>query len=203
MPFIYRKHLSVIFSALPYIKERESLSWLKDAFMLYYYSLKGYRPFCLFRGSIDALIDELDEQVDSLSFSLENQTFLQSAIGAIEKAEWKPLLMKLLFLGRSQAAKPEIPPYWRRSARFLSRVPWKPYTKCFCHPRLWKEVVENKDTKQRPAKRQERRVPPHLLFRWIKSRHSTCVNDLPKERKRGYFSKGTLGALQTIYRAVQ
>lgn len=87
VPFIYRKHLSVIFSALPYIMERESLSWLKDAFMLYYYSLKGYRPFCLFRGSIDTLIDELDEQIDSLSFSLENQNFLQSAIGAIEKAK--------------------------------------------------------------------------------------------------------------------
>ena len=84
VPIIFRKHLSIILPALPYIKERESLFWLKDVFQLYYYVLKGYRPFCLFRKSINFLMDEIDEHIDSLSLVLENQAFLQHATTNIE-----------------------------------------------------------------------------------------------------------------------
>lgn len=84
-PFVFRKHLQTIFPVLPYIKDQKSLFWLKDAFMLYYYALKGYKPFCLFRKPINSIMDELDEHIDSLKFALENSNFVQSAIREIEQ----------------------------------------------------------------------------------------------------------------------
>lgn len=83
-PYIFRSPLNKIFPLLPYIKDKNSLNWLKDTFLLYYYTLKGYKPFCLFRKPVNSLMDELDEQIDSLSFSLKNQDFLQHAIENIE-----------------------------------------------------------------------------------------------------------------------
>lgn len=82
-PFVFRKHISVIIPLLPYIQDREALLWIKDAFTLYYHSLKGYKPFCLFRGSINDLIDELDEHLDSISFVIENGPALRQAIDTI------------------------------------------------------------------------------------------------------------------------
>lgn len=84
-PFIFRKHLQTIFPVLPYIKDKSSLIWLKDAFILYYYALKGYKPFCLFRKHINSLMEELDEHIDSLTFAMENSNFLHSAIKEIEQ----------------------------------------------------------------------------------------------------------------------
>lgn len=84
-PFVFRKHLQTIFPVLPYIKDNDSLLWLKDAFMLYYYALKGYKPFCLFRKPINSLMDELDEHIDSLTFALENSNFIYTTIKGIEQ----------------------------------------------------------------------------------------------------------------------
>lgn len=86
VPFIFKKHLSVILPALPYLKDRKSISVLKDVFALYYYAMKGYRPASLFRRKIDAIIDELDEQIDSISFALEREAFLAVEAGKIESA---------------------------------------------------------------------------------------------------------------------
>jgi hypothetical protein len=86
VPFIFKKHLSVILPALPYLKDKKSISMLRDIFSLYYYAMKGYRPVSLFKGKIDAIIDELDEQIDSISFALENETFLAGEVSKIESA---------------------------------------------------------------------------------------------------------------------
>ena len=86
LPFIFKKHLSVILPALPYLKDRKSISMLRDIFSLYYYAMKGYRPVSLFKGKIDAIIDELDEQLDSISFALENEAFLAGEVEKIESA---------------------------------------------------------------------------------------------------------------------
>jgi hypothetical protein len=86
-PFVIKKHLQTIVPHLPEITDRSSLQWLKDAFTLYYFSLKGYRPFCLFlfRGRLDALLEDLDEEIDSLAFALENDTFLTETIEQIKR----------------------------------------------------------------------------------------------------------------------
>jgi hypothetical protein len=86
VPFIFKKHLSIILPALPYLKDKKSISMLKDVFSLYYFAMKGYRPACLFRGKIDAIIDELDEQIDSISFALEHEAFLAGEAVKIESA---------------------------------------------------------------------------------------------------------------------
>ena len=82
-PFVFRRHIKVIVPLLPYIQDQKALLWIKDAFTLYYHSLKGYRPFCLFRRSINDLIDELDEHLDSISFVIENGPALRQTIDAI------------------------------------------------------------------------------------------------------------------------
>lgn len=85
-PFVFRKHLHTILPALPYIKEQKALFWLRDAFMLYYYALEGYKPFCLFRSPVNSLMDDLDEHIDSLTFALENSNFINGAIKEIEQS---------------------------------------------------------------------------------------------------------------------
>lgn len=84
VPFIFGNHLAKIFRVLPYIKEQKHLYWLRDAFQLYYFALKAYKPFCLFRKRINALMEEIDEHIDSLTYVLENQPFLQRTIEGIE-----------------------------------------------------------------------------------------------------------------------
>ena len=84
-PFVIRKHLQTIVPHLPEITDRASLQWLKDAFTLYYFSLKEYRPFCFFRGRLDALLDDLDEDIDSLAFALENDSFVKETIDQIKR----------------------------------------------------------------------------------------------------------------------
>ncbi len=86
VPFIFKKHLEVILPALPYLKDRKSITMLKDIFSLYYFAMKGYRPASLFKGRIDAIIDELDEQIDSISFALEHEAFFIGEIAKIESA---------------------------------------------------------------------------------------------------------------------
>jgi hypothetical protein len=86
-PFIFRKHLEVIFPALPYIKERESLYWLRDTFRLYYHTLKFYRSASLFRPQVDEILDRLDEEIDSLNFALQNEPFLKQVIETIEQRQ--------------------------------------------------------------------------------------------------------------------
>ena len=82
-PFVFRKHLDAIKPYLPAVTDRSSLSWLKDAFTLYHMALKGYRHVCLFRGHLDALLDDLDEEIDSLEFVLGQEKFLQETVAEI------------------------------------------------------------------------------------------------------------------------
>lgn len=84
-PYFFKKHISIIVPALPYIEETETLKWINDVFLLYYYALKEYRQFCLFRNSINKLLEEVDEHIDSIAYVLENKAKLQNAIGAIEQ----------------------------------------------------------------------------------------------------------------------
>lgn len=87
VPFYFRKHLSIIFPVLPDIKDRDSLFWLRDAFSLYFYTLKGYRSLCMFRKSMDVLIDELDEHIDSISFAIENPNIINQALANAESSK--------------------------------------------------------------------------------------------------------------------
>lgn len=80
VPFYVGKHLAEIFSILPDIKRREQLYWLRDTFQLYYVALKGYKPLCLFQKRINALMEELDEHIDSITYVLENQPFLERVL---------------------------------------------------------------------------------------------------------------------------
>ena len=84
-PHLFKRHINIIVPALPYIEETETLNWINDVFLLYYYSLKGYRRFCLFRNSINKLLEEVDEHIDSIAYVLENQAKLQNAIETIEQ----------------------------------------------------------------------------------------------------------------------
>lgn len=72
VPYIFKKHLQLIYPALPFINERKSLEWLRDTFQLYYFALKGYRTVAINRGGFDVLMEELDEHIDSISYVLGN-----------------------------------------------------------------------------------------------------------------------------------
>ena len=82
-PFVIRKHLDAITPYLPAVTDRATLEWLKDAFTLYHMALKDYRSVCLFRGRLDALLDDLDEEIDSLEFVLGHDKFLQETVAEI------------------------------------------------------------------------------------------------------------------------
>lgn len=82
-PFIFRKHLDAIAPHLPAVTDRATLAWLKDAFTLYHMALKDYRSVCLFRGRLDALLDDLDEEIDSLELVLGQEKFLQQTVAEI------------------------------------------------------------------------------------------------------------------------
>ena len=82
-PFIFRKHLDAIKPYLPAVTDRATLAWLKDAFTLYHVALKGYRNISLFRGRLDALLEDLDEEIDSLEFVLQQDKFLQETVAEI------------------------------------------------------------------------------------------------------------------------
>lgn len=87
VPTVFKKHLALVYPLLPYIEDNESLAYLRDAFLLYYHVLKGYHPFSFRRKAIRALMDELDEHIDSLSFVLENEDFLEHALEGIKHAQ--------------------------------------------------------------------------------------------------------------------
>ena len=82
-PFVMRKHLDAIKPYLPSVTDRATLAWLKDAFTLYYMALKGYRHVSLFRGRLDALLEDLDEEIDSLEFVLVQEKLLQETVAEI------------------------------------------------------------------------------------------------------------------------
>ena len=80
IPRIFRDHLNYIYPALPYIQDRKSLEWLRDTFLLYYFSLKGYRSAALFKNKFDLLMEELDEHIDSLNYVLENEKSISDTL---------------------------------------------------------------------------------------------------------------------------
>ncbi len=84
-PFMFRRHLALILPHLPDVTDPKDLAWLKDAFTLYYVTLEEYRPYCLFRRTTRELLDELDEQIDSLEFVTTHAEFLRETIDHIEQ----------------------------------------------------------------------------------------------------------------------
>lgn len=83
VPSVFAKHINIIVPALPFIKDKKTLHWIKDVFLLYYYTLKEYKKFSLFRTRINKLIEEIDEHIDSLEFSLNNWNEMQGVINSI------------------------------------------------------------------------------------------------------------------------
>ncbi len=83
-PFIFRKHLNVITPHMANITDRAALSWLKDAFTLYFVAMKEYRRFCIFRERADALLDDLDEEIDSLKLVLDQGIMLDQVVKQIQ-----------------------------------------------------------------------------------------------------------------------
>jgi hypothetical protein len=85
VPFVFGNHVNLIKPYLPSVTDRTSLIWLKDAFTLYHAALTDYRRVCLFRGRVDAILDELDEEIDSLELVLERGKFLQDTAAEITR----------------------------------------------------------------------------------------------------------------------
>jgi len=84
-PILFKNHLDKIIPHLPNIDDFNILSIIKDIFTIYYYALKGYRPVCIFtRNTLDELIDELDEHIDSLEYAIKNHEFLSTSVDKIE-----------------------------------------------------------------------------------------------------------------------
>jgi hypothetical protein len=84
VPFIFRRHLNVILPALPFIQSREDLTNLKTAFTLYFWALKGYRPFCLLRRQVDILLEDLDDEIDSIDLVIERGEELRGMVSEIQ-----------------------------------------------------------------------------------------------------------------------
>jgi len=83
VPKVFKKHLNQIYPALPYIKDKKSLGWLRDTFELYFFTLKGYRSICWSKREYDMMMDELDEHIDSLDYVLRNEAALNDAVAQI------------------------------------------------------------------------------------------------------------------------
>ena len=84
-PFALRRHVALILPHLPEVTDPHDLAWVKDVFTLYYETLKGYQPYCLFRPTTRDLLDKLDEQIDSLEFVIDNAAFLRETLDQIEQ----------------------------------------------------------------------------------------------------------------------
>jgi hypothetical protein len=85
VPFIFRRHLALLIPRLPDVHNPADLAWVKDALVLYYESIKAYSPFCVFRGQMREMLDEVDEQLDSLEFAASHKEFLDKATAQIEQ----------------------------------------------------------------------------------------------------------------------
>lgn len=86
VPFVFYKHINIIVLALPFIKDEKLLKWIKDVFLLYYYTVKEYKKFCLFRKRISRLIEDIEEHIDSLEFALNNWNEMHNVIKTIESS---------------------------------------------------------------------------------------------------------------------
>lgn len=84
-PFIIRQHVALVVPHLPNVTDRKDLAWVKDALALYHDALKAYAPFCLFRQVSASVLEEIDEQLDSLEFVAAHDNFLQETVAQIER----------------------------------------------------------------------------------------------------------------------
>lgn len=85
VPFIFRQHLALLIPRLPDISAPADLAFAKDALLLYHESMKAYGRFCVFRRLARDVLDEIDEQLDSLEFVTSNKEFLDKAVADIQQ----------------------------------------------------------------------------------------------------------------------
>jgi hypothetical protein len=85
VPFLFRRHVALAIPHLPNIDNPADLAWVKDVLTLYHESLKVYARFSLFRRQAQDVLDELDEELDSLEFVTTHKDFLDKAVAQIEQ----------------------------------------------------------------------------------------------------------------------
>lgn len=85
VPFVYRRHLALLVPQLPHIQSEVDFAFVKDALTLYYFSLREYARYCLFKRQALDLLDEIEEQLDSIEFVSANKQFLDSAVAQIHR----------------------------------------------------------------------------------------------------------------------
>lgn len=83
-PFMIRRHVALVVPHLPNVTNRADLAWVKDALTLYHEAMVAYAPFCLFRREAASVLEELDEQLDSLEFVAAHDAFLQETVAQID-----------------------------------------------------------------------------------------------------------------------
>lgn len=72
-PFRALKAVRKINAVLPEIQNDEVLCLIHDLYQLIYKAGSFYSRLCLFRGTMQRALEEVDETLDSLSFVLSNQ----------------------------------------------------------------------------------------------------------------------------------
>lgn len=85
VPFIFRRHLALLIPSLPDVHSPADLAWVKDALVLYHESLRAYSRFSAFRREANDMLEEIDEQIDSLEFIAGHRDFLDKATAQIER----------------------------------------------------------------------------------------------------------------------
>lgn len=84
-PFFFKRHIDLILPHLPNITDRGALMFLRDALTVYYYGAQTWLPLTLFKKRTRALLEVLDEEIDSLKFALEHRVEIDITIEKIER----------------------------------------------------------------------------------------------------------------------
>jgi len=86
LPYRLRKILDEVGPKLAHVTERPVLSFLRDLLSLTLVVARFYNHFCIVsRSAMADVIDELDETVDSLKFSLDNWDDMQAFVKECSK----------------------------------------------------------------------------------------------------------------------
>jgi hypothetical protein len=72
IPFTFPLLFQRIKEKLPFIKERLELSMLRSSFVITRGILKEYRKYSIFKSKFNNILNDLDEEIDSLEIVLNN-----------------------------------------------------------------------------------------------------------------------------------